>query len=115
MQIVTIYADDQGESHFGQIDIPLTESSPLGLMSVLQTAQGIIFRETGADYQYAFHTAPRKQYMVVLEGGVDFTVSSGEKRRFGPGDIVLLQDTHGKGHCSEAVDGKPRKSLFIPV
>ncbi|GLS25714.1 hypothetical protein [Marinibactrum halimedae] len=115
MKVTTIYADAEGESHFGEKDFPLTESSPLGMMSVLQPATGVIFRETGADYNYEFHTAPREQFMVILEGGVDFTVSSGETRRFGPGGIVLLQDTVGKGHRSEAVEGKPRKSIFIPV
>lgn len=115
MNITTIYADANGDSHFGEKAFPLTESSPLGMMSVLQPASGVVFRETGADYHYSFHTAPREQFMVILEGGVDFTVSSGEKRRFGPGAIVLLQDTVGKGHKSEAVDGKPRKSIFIPV
>ena len=115
MKITTIYADDNGESHFGEVDIALTESSPLGLMSVVQPVSGLIFRETPADYDYAFHVAPRQQYMVVLEGGVDFTVSVGETRRFGPGDIVLLKDTQGKGHRSQAVDQKPRKSIFLPL
>jgi hypothetical protein len=29
--------------------------------------------------------------------------SNGEVRRFGPGDVVLLEDTTGKGHRSRVV------------
>jgi len=115
MTITTIFTDDDGKSRFGEREIALTESSKLGMMSPLASTSGIIFRETGADYDFDFHVAPRQQYMVVLEGGVDFTVSSGETRRFGPGGIVLLMDTTGEGHRSQAVDGKVRKSLFIPL
>ncbi len=43
------------------------------------------------------------------------TVSGGETLRFGPGDVVLLEDTDGKGHCSKAVNGQPRKSIFVTL
>jgi hypothetical protein len=29
--------------------------------------------------------------------------------------VFLVEDTHGKGHISQAVDGKFRHSLFIPI
>ena len=32
------------------------------------TATGVIFRETAADHNYDFHTAPRRQYVVNLDG-----------------------------------------------
>jgi len=38
--------------------------------------------------------------MLYLAGQVDGETSDGIKRRFGPGDIVLLEDTTGKGHRS---------------
>ena len=42
-------------------------------------------------------------------------VGDGTVRRFTTGDILLAEDTTGQGHISRAVNGKPRKSLFIAL
>lgn len=115
MKITRIYPDADGETHFGSIDIPLHDSGAIGLLSQLQKATGIIFRETPGDYDFPWHNAPRRQYVIILAGEVDFTVSDGETRRFGGGDVVLLEDVSGKGHYSQAVNGQRRKSIFITL
>ena len=115
MKISRIYPDSDGETHFEEIDIPLKDSGLIGMTSVLQKATGIIFRETSADYDFPWHNAPRRQFVIILEGEVDFTVSDGETRRFGGGDVVLLEDTSGKGHYSKAVNRQRRKSIFITL
>ncbi|MCO5183197.1 MAG: cupin domain-containing protein [Anaerolineae bacterium] len=115
MKITRIYTDADGETHFGELNIPLKDAGTIGLLSQLQPATGIIFRETPGTYNYDWHNTPRRQYVIMLEGGVDFTVSDGETRRFGSGDVVLLEDTAGKGHASKAVDGQPRKSIFVTL
>lgn len=115
MKISRVYTDPEGESHFDEIEIDLLDAGDIGQLSELQEATGIIFRETAEDYDYAWHPAPRRQYVIFLEGQADFTVSDGETRRFGGGDVVLLEDISGKGHYSKAVDGKRRKTLFITL
>ncbi len=115
MKLTQIYSDSEGESHFGSFDVPLKDSGDIGLLSQLQEATGIIFRETPEDYDFSWHNAPRRQYVIILEGQVDFTVSDGETRRFGGGDVVLLEDTSGKGHYSKAVCGQRRKSIFVTL
>jgi hypothetical protein len=40
--------------------------------------------------------------------------SDGETRIIGVGEIILIEDVHGKGHLSRAV-GKMRRSVMIPV
>ena len=115
MKISKVHSDQFGESHFAEIDIPLENSGDIGSLSEKFQASGIIFRETGADYDFAWHNTPQRQYVIILEGQVDFTVSSGETRRFGAGDVVLLEDTEGKGHYSRAVDGQVRKSIFVTL
>ncbi len=114
-RITTIYSDDSGLSQFGEMEIPLADSGEIGMLSQCLSATGIIFRETAGDYDFSWHNTPRKQFVIILEGEVDFTVSTGETRRYGPGDVVLLEDTEGKGHCSKAVDGQPRRSIFVAV
>jgi uncharacterized cupin superfamily protein len=46
------------------------------------------------------HVAPRRQWVMVLSGRVAITVSTGERREFGPGEPILVEDTEGQGHVS---------------
>jgi quercetin dioxygenase-like cupin family protein len=85
------------------------------LLSEKFTAGSVIFRETPADYHFEWHPAPARQLLFIMKGGVEFTVSNGEKRRFGDGDVILLEDTHGQGHCSKAVNDEVRHSIFVTL
>lgn len=113
MTVVRIYTGPDNKSHFEDIQIPLKNAGKVGFISELYKATGVVFRETTGDYNYDFHTAPRRQYVVNLEGGVEIEVGDGTKRILRAGDILLAEDTTGQGHISRAVAGKPRKSLFI--
>ena len=75
----------------------------------------MIFRETAGDYAYDWHNAPARQYVVMLEGSVEVQVGDGTRRRFGPGAVLLAEDTTGRGHKSRAVDQQKRRSLFITL
>lgn len=115
MTILRIYTGADNRSHFEDVEIPLKSAGKIGFLSELMQATGIVFRETGGDYNYDFHTAPRRQYVVNLEGEVEVEVGDGSKRILRSGDILLAEDTTGQGHISRAVAGKPRKSLFITL
>lgn len=115
MTVVRIYTGADNRSHFEDVQIPLKGSGKIGFLSELIKATGVVFRETGGDYNYEFHTAPRRQYVVNLEGEVEIEVGDGSKRILRSGDILLAEDTTGQGHISRAVAGKPRKSLFITL
>lgn len=115
MKITRIWADDAGESHYEDLEVPYTTENPLGRMSDPLPVTSMILRENEPGYDYDWHTAPRRQYIVMLAGFVEIQVSDGETRTFGPGEIVLVEDTTGKGHKSRSPDGKPRKSIFLPL
>lgn len=115
MKIVRIYTGADNQSHFEDLQIPLKDSGKIGFMSELMKTTGVVFRETGGDYNFDFHTAPRRQYVVNLEGEVEIEVGDGTKRILRAGDVLLAEDTTGQGHISRAVAGKPRKSLFITL
>jgi len=115
MKIVRLYTGADNKSHFEDLQIPLKDGGKVGFVSDLSKATGVVFRETTGDYNYDFHTAPRRQYVVNLEGGVEIEVGDGARRILGTGDILLAEDTTGQGHISRAVAGKPRKSLFITL
>jgi quercetin dioxygenase-like cupin family protein len=62
-----------------------------------------------------WHPAPRRQYIINLDGGVQLTASDGESRVIGAGEVVLVEDVSGKGHLSKSVEGKLRHSIFVPI
>jgi len=115
MRVVRLYTGPDNKSHFEDIDVPLKDGGKIGFLSERMNATGIVFRETAGNYDYDFHVAPRRQYVVNLQGEVEIEVGDGTKRILRTGDILLAEDTTGQGHISRAVAGKPRKSLFITL
>jgi hypothetical protein len=115
MKIHRLYADGNGESHFEDVEIQYVESSRSGRLSARLPATGIIFREVQADYDLDWHPAPRRQYIINLDAGVQITASDGESRRIGAGEVLLVEDTFGKGHLSKALEGKIRNCIFVPI
>jgi hypothetical protein len=115
MKIVRVYTGADGESHFEDVDVPLTKRGAMGAISELVPARGVLFREVEGTYDLDFHNAPRRQYVVNLTGAVDIEVGDGTCRRLGAGDVLLAEDTTGRGHKSRNVGGEPRQCLFIPL
>lgn len=115
MKITRIYSGDDGESHFEDVEIPLRDLGGIGRLSKLHDATGIVFRETDGDYDYDYHCAPRRQYVVNLDSPVEIELGDGTRRVLGAGEILLAEDTTGRGHISRSVDGRSRRSLLIPI
>jgi hypothetical protein len=115
MHYTRIYADENGNSHFEKIHIPLLEKGIMGSLSLPIETRKLIFRETMADYDWDFHNAPERQFIVLLDGEIEITTSLGEVRRFAGGDILLVEDITGFGHKTEHIIQCIRKSLFITV
>jgi hypothetical protein len=113
--ITRIYSDDSGESHFEDIPIPLKSSGEIGFLSDEAPVKGIIFREVADSYNFDFHNAPQRQYIILLDGGVIIETSLGDVRTFNTGEILLVEDTTGKGHKTKNIDNKIRKSVFITL
>lgn len=77
---------------------------------------------TGATFLYLkrgavedWHKAPRRMYLIAVQGMSEVTASDGEVRRFGLGSIVLMDDLTGKGHITRAVGDVDHIALTIPV
>src|SRR5262245_51439792 len=115
MRIHNLYEDANGISHFRDVEIEWVEEKNFSKLSARLPATGIIFRETSGDYNLDWHPAPRRQYIINLDAGVEITASDGEKRVIGPGEVLLVEDVTGKGHLSKAIGGKMRRSIFVPI
>ena len=115
MKIHNLYTDPNGESHFRDIEIDWAEERRGSKLSKRFPATGVIFRETEAEHNIDWHPAPRRQYIINLDAGVKITASDGEARIIKAGEVILVEDTSGKGHLSQAVEGKIRNCIFVPV
>ena len=114
-QITRIFSDEAGDSHFEDVLIPMNDAGNIGALSRLFPAKGIIFREVEPSYDYDFHTAPQRQYIILLEGQIQIETSLGDIRSFGPGEILLVEDTTGKGHRTKNVKPEKRRSIFVTI
>src|SRR6266545_7296120 len=103
---VRLFSDESGDSHFEDVEVGLEltdfapPAAPLHVAS-LGAASSLML--VGADSSWRgdeLHPAPARQFVTSLFGEVEITASDGTVRTFGPGDLVLLEDTSGKGHSS---------------
>jgi hypothetical protein len=113
MQLTRIYADAAGESHFETVDIALEAKGIVGDLSEPMPADSVIFRENEPGYDWDFHHAPARQLIILLDGAIEIEVSDGEKRSFSGGDVLLVEDTWGKGHRTKNTLPVRRRSIFI--
>ena len=114
-KITRVYSDGNGESRFEDKTIPLTENGEIGFLSKAQEAGTVVFRKVISGYDYDFHTAPARQYIILLDGSIEIETSLGERRTFGAGETLLMEDTSGKGHKTRNVTAAVRSSIFVTL
>ena len=113
LKYVRIYTGDDGLSHFEEVEADLSVTMTASMLSETIPVTGMNLRRNLSDYNLDFHPAPRSQFVINLSGTVEIEASDGETRRFGPGSIMLADDTTGKGHKSRAVGEEERISVFV--
>lgn len=115
MRITRVYADEHGESHFADEDIQLRDAGTIGHLSEAIPATSVIFRKNDPGYDYDWHVAPRRQFIVLLDGAIEIEVSDGTRRTFRGGEVLLVEDVTGRGHRTRHVEPRERRSLFIAL
>lgn len=113
MKIVSVYSGPDGESHFKDIELTM-KMEKSGTVSTTKPVKATeaFFREAKGKDDVDWHTAPRKQLVIVLKGKLEIEVADGSKRQFGPGDVLLAEDTTGHGHLSRSLK---RTGLYVPI
>jgi hypothetical protein len=105
---VRLYADSDGESHFEdrEEELTLTEfappAAPVNLSTFVPAVRaGMLGAPSG--WRGDWHTSSARNLFFVVSGEWEIEVSDGEVRCFGPGTIMLVEDTTGKGHFSRVI------------
>lgn len=115
MKITRVYADEQGNSRFGDVEIPLHDGGTIGQLSAPIAASSVIFRRNEPGYDFDWHVAPRRQFIVLLDGAIEIEVTDGSKRILRGGEILLVEDTTGSGHRTRNIEARERLSIFITL
>jgi quercetin dioxygenase-like cupin family protein len=108
MHFVDLFSDADGESHWADVDVTLTERSfapPAKAIDISDTAPatGMVFLRLKAGWDEPPHPTPTVQTLICVQGAVIVTASDGDTRHVGPGDIWRMADTHGKGHHTRVI------------
>jgi len=109
MKFPMIYADEQGETHFGVQDLPDREvamgppPNPTGQMSDFGAVTTMCVFSVPAGTDAPAHNAPQPYVVIVLSGEGEVATSDGEARRYHPGEVLFCNDLAGKGHVTRAL------------
>jgi quercetin dioxygenase-like cupin family protein len=115
VRIHHLYEDEHGESHWRDIEVDRSETTPGGPASPRGPATGVIFRQIPAAVGRGWHRAPRRQYIIHLNGDAEVTASDGETRIVRAGEVCLVEDLKGKGHLTKNASGHPFDVVFVAL
>lgn len=115
MHYTRLYTDANGDSRFEDVEITLHDKGMIGALSEKYPVKSLQFRQNEAGYDWDFHNAPARQFIVLLDGEIEITTSLGVTRHFQGGEVVFVEDTDGKGHKTRNVKQQIRHSIFIEL
>jgi hypothetical protein len=104
-----LYADEQGESHFEDVEsalLPVDFAPPAAPLNVAALFPAVRCGFVGAAPDWGGevpHPTPRRQLFCTMRGAYALTASDGTTRHFREGQLLLLEDTEGKGHSTRVI------------
>jgi len=115
---VRLFTDDQGETHFEDLQSTLARldfayGMPPLFVSEEIAAQASSFFGAPSGWESDWHPSSGRHLFAVLTGAWEVTASDGETRTFSKGDVLLVEDTTGKGHTSKVISEEESLSLLI--
>jgi hypothetical protein len=118
MKYTKIFADEEGETHFKDVEIELEPVfTPFSESFITRSSYNPATRYTFCVFPSGWygdwHPTPRKQIMFLLSGEIEMQVSDGEFRRFHAGSIILGEDTTGEGHVGRVVGSTDVVAVMI--
>ena len=109
---VRLYTDSHGETHFEDIEVPLTshdyipEAIPIFTTRFLPVTGSAWLGAPGEWEGDVPRPALKRQIFCTVEGEYQITASDGDVRCFPAGSVLFIDDTHGKGHLTSITNKK---------
>jgi quercetin dioxygenase-like cupin family protein len=113
IRCVRIWTGQDGNSYFEEGVIELAGGARGDLLSGKTSTTSVSFQETASGGTFAWHDAPARQFVITLNGTLDFQTRNGEHFMIRPGDILLAEDTTGSGHSWRLVDAEPWRRVYV--
>ena len=115
-----IYADAQGGSHFDSMTVEqsLASGAPPAApfyVSGDKPASKYRFYSFQPGWIGDWHPCPAHQFLALMSGSVEMETTDGTVRSLKPGDLVLLEDTSGKGRVKRNTGDGYATFLMVPV
>jgi quercetin dioxygenase-like cupin family protein len=109
-----MYTGSDERSHFEDIEMPFDPALDAQRTDV-EGAKGIQFVFQPPGFVIDMHPAPRRQYVITVQGQAEIEMGDGTTRKFGAGDIVLADDLTGEGHITRIIGDIPRISAQVSL
>jgi len=110
-----LYTGPDGETHADEVEVKFTGGTPVNQAAEMVKATGSEIHRSPPGNSQDFHTAPRRQYVITLSGHGEVETSDGHKVPLGPGQVLLVEDTTGKGHITRVIGNEDRVTIQIPL
>ncbi len=96
-------ATPDGGSRFEEVEVASSSTEvvpgrPAFASSAAIPTAGATLLHIEAGWDGDWHPTPKRWFVATLAGELEVTTTDGEVRRFGPGGLLLLEDTAGRGH-----------------
>jgi quercetin dioxygenase-like cupin family protein len=111
--ITRLFTGPDNQTHAEQVEMKFTPGTPAEVSKLKQVAGAELHRGAGGSVD-DWHRPPRRQYVITLSGHGELEVAGGKKVSVGPGDVLLVEDTTGKGHVTKVIGAEDRVTLQLP-
>jgi hypothetical protein len=118
LQYSVVFSDSKDVTHFRYENLAWqsTEGTAGPLLATpFLDAEKIGFLRIPRGYRADWHPAPSRRFVMVLSGTAEIEVGDGDRRMFGPGSVVLMTDTTGRGHRTNALANQDVFLVWVPV
>ena len=120
-----VYSDANGVTHFRTerlaweaVAVEQKDGAPQSLQNFVTpyvNAEKMGFVRVARGLRTDWHPAPSKRFVMVLSGLLEIEVGDGERRNFGPGNVLLVTDAEGRGHLTNVIGNEDAFFVWVPV
>lgn len=116
LRYTVLSSDSLNLTHFADVYLPWqSDGKPQKLATPFLDAEKIGFMHFPQGYRSDWHPAPRKQFVMVMQGVMEIEAADGQRRTFVAGEVLLAADTQGHGHRTNVLGNQDLVFVWVRV